>query len=66
MAMIFAVLWVDPVALGRSVPGDLFPILMFEFLVLHSTAFLVGFRVLKGFPMWGSWSATLGSSPCSS
>ncbi len=47
-----AIIWINPLVLGLEVARDVELFLLMEFLVLHSTAFLVGFRFLKGFPRW--------------
>lgn len=47
-----AMLWSNPIVFGPGVARDVEFILVMEFLVLHSTAFLVGFRFMKGFPRW--------------
>lgn len=45
-------LWIDPMFFGPEVASNVDPILMVEFVVLHSTAFLVAARFAKGFPGW--------------
>ena len=52
MAIVMAMLWVDPMVFGSGVARNIEFLLVMEFLVLHSTAFLVGFRFMKGFPTW--------------
>lgn len=52
VATAMAILWVNPMAFGPEAADDVELLLVLEFLVLHSTAFLVGFRFIKGFPRW--------------
>lgn len=52
IAATMALLWWNPMIFGPDVAGDMEIMLIVEFLVLHSTAFLVGFRMVKGFPRW--------------
>lgn len=46
------VLWIDPMAFGPDTAGNLELLMALEFVVLHSTAFMVAFRFMKGFPRW--------------
>jgi hypothetical protein len=52
MTAALVMLWRDPMVFGPGVAGDLEFLLLMEFLVLHSTAFLVACRFMKGFPSW--------------
>lgn len=52
VAVCMALLWLDPMVFGPDVAEDLLYMLILEFIALHSTAFLVAFRWMKGFPRW--------------
>ena len=52
IAIVMAMLWIDPTVFGLGAARQVEFMLVLEFLALHSTAFLVGFRFIKNFPRW--------------